>query len=110
MCIRDRYAERIEHHLQRLTILQERHILFRKYPGNYTFVSVPAGHLIADAYFSLRSYIAANKLIDARRKLIAVIAGEYLDIHHDTSLTVRYSQRRVSDFSGLCLLYTSRCV
>ena len=42
------HTQRIQHDIQRTSVRQERHILYRKYAGYDTLVSVTSGHLIAD--------------------------------------------------------------
>ena len=97
-----RYAQRVKHYLERLTILKERHILFRKYSGDNTLVTVTSGHLIADVDLSLGGDVYADKFIYSGRKLVAVLAGKYLNVHNDTCLAVRNLKGCISNFS--CLL------
>ncbi len=80
---------------------QERHILLREDAGNNALVAVAAGHLIADGNFTLLCDIDADDLIDAGGHLVAVLAGEDLDVHDDAGLAVRDLQGGIADLAGL---------
>ena len=41
-------AQRIQHDLQRSSVLEERHVFHRQDLGDNAFVSVTSGHLVAD--------------------------------------------------------------
>ena len=58
-------------------------------------------HLVAHGNLSLLSYINTNRLIHTGRKLVAVLPGENLGIHHNTIFAVRYFQRSVPNFPCL---------
>ena len=61
-----------------------------------------ACHFVADRNLSLLCDIDADDLVDPGREIVLLVAGEDLDIHDDTALTVRNTERGVADFS--CLL------
>src|SRR5699024_886756 len=90
-----RYAQRVQHDIQRTSVRQERHIFHRKHTGNDTLVTVTSRHLVADRDFSLLSDVDADCLVDTRRQLIAVLSGKYFGLYYDTVLTVRSAERRV---------------
>ena len=96
-----RYAQRIEHDVQRSAIRQERHILLRQDAGNNTLVSVTSGHLIAHRDLTALCDIYPHHLIDLSGQLIGVFTGEYLDIHDDAIFAVRYLQGGIPHLSGL---------
>ena len=96
-----RYAQRVQDDVQRCAVRQERHIFFRQNTGNDTLVTVTACHLVADRDLTLLCDVAANQLVYARREFVAVFAGEDLDIHDNTSLTVGHLQGVVADFASL---------
>ena len=97
-----RHTQRVQHDVKRAAIRKERHILYRKYTGNDTLVTVTTCHLITDGDLSLLCNVNADCLIHARRQLVAVLSCEYLCIHDDTVLAVRHLQGSVTHFS--CLL------
>ena len=94
-----RHTQRVQHDVQRTSVRQERHILYRKYTGNDTLVSVTTSHLIADRDFSLLCDVDADCLVYSRRKFVAVFTGKYFGVHDDTILTVRYFQGSITYFS-----------
>ena len=96
-----RNAQRVQHDIQRTSVRQERHILHRKDAGYAALVSVTSGHLIADGDFSLLGNVDADRLVHARRQLVAVLSGKYLRCHDDTVSTVGNLQARVADLSRL---------
>ena len=101
-----RYAQRVQYDIQRTSVRKERHILYRKYTGNDTLVTMTASHLIADGNLSLLCNVDANGLIYARRQLVAVLSGKYLGINDDTVRAVRYLQGGITNLS--CLLTEDR--
>ena len=96
-----RNAQRVQHDIQRTSVRQERHILHRKDAGYAALVSVTSGHLIADGDFSLLGNVDADRLVHARRQLVAVLSGKYLRCHDDTVSAVGNLQARVTDLSRL---------
>ena len=97
-----RYAERVKNDVKRTTIRKERHILYRKYTGNNTLVTVTAGHLITYGDLTFLSDVDSYGLVYARSKLIAVLSCEYLSVNDGAICAMRYFQRCVTNFS--CLL------
>mgnify|MGYP000703683748 CR=1 FL=1 len=96
-----RYAQWVEHDVQRTSVLQERHIFLRQDAGNNTLVSVTSRHLISDGDLTFLCDIAANDHVDTRRKLIRIFSGEHLDIHDDAVFAVRNAQGGIADLSCL---------
>ena len=60
------------------TVLQVRHVLFRKDAGDDALVAVTAGHLVADLQLALDGDVDLHHLDHARRKLVAL--GEAIDL------------------------------
>ena len=67
-----RYTQRIQADVQRTAVGQEGHILYGKYAGNNTLVSVTSGHLITDGDLSLMGDVNTDGFVDAGRQLITV--------------------------------------
>ena len=96
-----RNAQRVQHDVQRRAIRQERHILLRQDAGHDALVAVAARHLIADGDLTLLRDVDAHDLVDAGSQLVAVLAGERLDVDDDAGLAVRDLQRGIADFARL---------
>ena len=96
-----RYAQRIQHDVQRRAVGQEGHILHRQDPGNDTLVAVASGNLVAHGDFALLRDIDANQLVDAGGQFVLVLPGEHLDVHHDAALAMRHAQGGVAHLAGL---------
>ncbi len=96
-----RHAERIQYNIQRTSVGQERHILYRKHTRYHTLVAVAACHLISYGNLSLLCDINANRLIHSRRQLVAVLSGKYLGVYHNSIFSVRNLQRGISYFPSL---------
>ena len=73
-----RYAERVKNDVKRTTVRKERHILYRKYAGNYTLVTVTTGHLVTYGDLTFLSDVDSYGLVYARSKLIAIFSCKYL--------------------------------
>ena len=101
-----RYAQRVQYDIERTAVRKERHILYRKYTGNDTLVTMTASHLIADGNLSLLCDVDADGLIYTRSQLVAVLSCKYLGIDDDTVCTMRYFQGGITDLS--CLLTEDR--
>src|SRR5216683_2159274 len=67
------YAKRIEYDLDRSSVRQVRHILFRQNAGNDTFVTVASGHLVADAKFTFHRDKDLDHFDHARRQFVALL-------------------------------------
>ena len=61
-----RYTQRIQHDIQRPSVWQERHILYRKHTGNDTLISVTSRHFISDRDLSLLCNVNAHCLVYTR--------------------------------------------
>ena len=96
-----RHAQRVEHDVERRAVRQVRHILTREDAGHDTLVAVAACHLVADGDLTLLRDVHAHDLVDTGGHLVAVFAGEALDVDHDAGLAVRDLERGVADFSRL---------
>ena len=101
-----RYAQWVQHDVERTAIRKERHILNRKYTGNDTLVTMTTSHLIADGNLSLLCNVDTNGLIYTRSQLVAVLSCKYLRINDDTVCTMRYFQGGITNLS--CLLTEDR--
>ena len=60
-----------------------------------------SGHLIADGEFSLLCDIAADNLVYAGSKLVAVFSGEHLNVNDNSVFAVRYTKRGIANLSCL---------
>ena len=58
-----RYAQRIQHDIQRTAIWKEWHILYRKHTGNDTLVTMTSGHLVTNGNFSLLGNVDTHCLV-----------------------------------------------
>ena len=108
-----RHAQGVQYDIQRTAVGQERHILYRKYTGNDTLVSVTACHLISYGDLTLLSDVDTYGLIYTRRQLVAVLSGKYLGVYDDTILAVGYLQGGITHLAGLLTedgAQQSRCV
>ena len=65
-------AQRIEHDLDRRSIRQVRHVLFRQDARDHALVPVAAGHLVADRQLALHGDVDLDQLDDARRQFVAL--------------------------------------
>ena len=61
-----RHTQRIQYDIQRTTVRQIRHILYRQYAGNNTLVTVTTSHLVTNGDLSLLCDIDANLLVYTR--------------------------------------------
>src|SRR6266581_165853 len=68
-----RDAEGVKHNLHRAAVFHVRHILFGKYPGDYTFITVPARHLIPDLQLPLDGNVDFHHLDHAGRKVVPAL-------------------------------------
>ena len=68
-----RHAERIEDDLDRRSIGEVRHILFRQNARDDALVTVAAGHLVADRQLALHGDVDLDHLDDAGRELVALL-------------------------------------
>ena len=67
-----RNAERVQHDVDRATVLRVRHVLFRHDAGDDALVAVASGHLVADLKLALDGDVDLHHLDHARRKLVAL--------------------------------------
>ena len=96
-----RHAERVEDDVDRRAVRQERHVLLRQDLGDDALVAVAAGHLVADGDLALLGDRDADQAVDAGQQLVAVLAGEDLDVDDLAALAVRQAQRGVLHLAGL---------
>ena len=86
-----RHAKRVEYDLNRRSIRQVRHVLFRQNTCDDTLVAVTAGHLIANAQFAFHRDENLDHLDHARRQFVALLElGDLLvvDIGQDVDLAL----------------------
>ena len=95
-----RYAQRIQHDIQRTAIWKEWHILYRKHTGNDTLVTMTSGHLVTNGNLSLLGNVDTHCLVHTWRKLVSVFSCKYFGVYNNTIFSVRYFQRSVSHFTG----------
>jgi hypothetical protein len=67
------HAERVEHHLDRRAVGEERHVLLGQDPRDDTLVAVAAGHLVAHLKLALDGDVDLDHLDDAGRQLVALL-------------------------------------
>ena len=70
--MREGTPKRIEHDLDRRSVRQVRHVLFRQNARDDALVTVTTGHLVADRKLALHGDEDLDHLDDARRKLVAL--------------------------------------
>ena len=98
-----RHAERVEDHVDRRAVLEERHVLLGHDLGDHALVAVAAGELVALGDLALLGHEHAHEVVDARRQVVAGRARERLDVDDDAALAVRDLQRGVADLARLLL-------
>src|SRR5690606_2375516 len=96
-----RYAERVQHDVDRRPVLEERHVLDRQDLGDDALVAVPAGELVAVLDLALLSDIDPYQLVHAGRQLVAVLPRERTDADDRTGLAVRHLEAGVADLASL---------
>lgn len=95
-------AQRVQHDIERSAVGQERHILLRQDAGDDALVTMAASHLITHGDLTLLSDIATDDFVHAGAHLIAVGAGEHLNLDNNSVLTVRHAHRGIAHLA--CLL------
>src|SRR6187399_2711194 len=80
---------RVQDHVDRAAVLEERHVLLGDDPGDHALVAVTAGELVALGDLALLRDVDADELVHARRQVVAVLARERLDVDHLAALAVR---------------------
>src|SRR5438270_3094671 len=68
-----RHAERIEHDLNRSSVLQIWHVLVRKNASDYAFVAMASSHLVANRKLALHGDVNLHQLDHAGWKLVALL-------------------------------------
>src|SRR5881296_892034 len=96
-----RHAERVENDVDGGPVRQVRHVLRRHDPGDDTLVAVAARHLVAGRDLPLLGDVDPDHLVDAGAELVLVLAGEDLDVDHDSALAMRHAQARVAHLARL---------
>ena len=67
-----RHAERVEDHVDRRAVLEERHVLLVDDLRDHALVAVAAGELVALGDLALLGHEHAHEVVDARRQVVAV--------------------------------------
>ena len=75
------HPERVQDNLDRRSILEVWHVLFRQNARDHALVPVPSGHLVADAQLALHGDVNLHQLDDARRQFIALGQLLFLFVH-----------------------------
>ena len=96
-----RDAERVLDDVDRRAVGQVRHVLDREDLGDDALVAVAPGQLVADRDLALLADVDPHQLVHARGQLVAVLAGEHLDVDDLARLAVRHLERGVADLAGL---------
>lgn len=94
-----RYAQWVQHQIDRTAIRGERHIFDRHDTRAYALVAVTTCHFIAFTDLTFLRDVDADELVHARCQLITIFTGEDLDIDDFTEFAVRYTERGITDFS-----------
>src|SRR6516165_6123793 len=68
-----RYAERVQHDIDRDAVLEIGHVLARHDPRDHTLVAVAARHLIAGLQLAFDRYENLDHLHHARRELVTAL-------------------------------------
>ena len=68
-----RHAERVQQHVHRRAVIEERHVLLRHDPRDHALVAVPAGHLVAHRQRPLGRHVNLDHLKHARGQLVAAL-------------------------------------
>src|SRR3954453_7909866 len=95
------HTERVEDDVDRRAVLEERHVLDRQHLGDDALVAVAAGELVTVGDLALLGDVDANELVDARRKLVALLAAEDTYADDLAGLTVRNLERGVAHLARL---------
>ena len=98
-----RHAERVEDHVDRRAVLEERHVLDVDDARDHALVAVTAGELVALGDLALLGHEHAHQVVDARRQVVALVAAEGLDVDDDATLAVGHLERGVADLARLLL-------
>src|SRR5207248_3332944 len=98
-----RHAERVEDHVDRPAVLEERHVLLRHDLRDHALVAVAAGELVALRDLALLRDVHAHELVHARRQVVAGVAREGLHVDDLAALAVRDLERGVADLARLLL-------
>ena len=101
-----RNAKGVKENIQRSAVRKERHIFLRKNSGNNTLVTVTTRHFITDGKLSLLCDVAANDLVYAGSKLVAVLSGEHLNVNDYAVFAVGNAQGGITNLS---CLFTEDC-
>ena len=96
-----RDAERVQDDVDRRAVGEEGHVLDRQDLGDDTLVAVTAGELVALLDLALLRDVDAHELVDARRQIVAGVAGELADRDDAAGLAVRHLERRVAHLASL---------
>ena len=71
-------AQGVQHDVHGGAVLEVRHVLFRKNPGNDALVAVASRHLVAHAQLPLDGHVDLDHLDDARRQFVAAFRAANL--------------------------------
>ena len=96
-----RDAERVLDDVDRRAVGQVRHVLDREDLGDDALVAVAPGQLVADRDLALLGDVDPHELVHARGQLVAVLAGEHLDVDDLARLAVGHLERGVAHLAGL---------
>ncbi len=66
-----RHTQRVQHHIDRRTVFEERHVFGWQDARNHTLVTVTAGHLVARLQLALNRHEDLDHLEHARSEFIA---------------------------------------
>src|SRR3954464_9426511 len=95
------HAQRVQHDVDRGTVLEERHVLLRQDLRDDALVAVAAGELVAVGDLAHLGDVDPDQLVDAGGQLVAVLPGEHADADDLAGLTVLHLEAGVADLAGL---------
>ncbi len=89
------HAQRVEDHVDRSAVLEERHVLLIHDLRDDTLVAVTARELVALGDLALLGHEHPHQVVDPRRQVVALVTAEGHHVDHDATLTVGHLQRGV---------------
>ena len=96
-------AQRVEDDVDRIAVLEERHVLLGHDLRDDTLVAVASGELVAFGDLALLGHVHTHQAVDARGQVVAGLARELLDVDDDAALAVGHLERGVAHLAGLLL-------
>ena len=99
-------ADGVEDYIYRCAILQERHILYRRNKGNYSFVAMPPGQLVPYGNRTPLGHPDLHPVINPCGQVVIIITREDLNIDNLSPFTLRYPLGGILHFTGFLTEYS----